>query len=246
MRFPLFASVGLGLALAVAAPAQDLGNSAPQGQQGAGMGRGQGGRGFGGFMGGRGMGGTVTEAGSDHYTIKTELGETYIVHFSVNTRIVNQPPQRTTEGGMRTPPQEIKSSEIRVGDVIMAGGEVDAAAKSVGAVMVMKIDPERAKQMREMQANFGKTWLAGKVTAVNETKITLQSQIDNADHAFVADENTSFRKRREPITLADVQVGDNVRAEGAIKDGIFTATAVTVMGPQATGGPARREGPPPQ
>jgi Domain of unknown function (DUF5666) len=248
MRFPLFASVGLGLALAVAATAQDPGNSGPQGQQapGAGMGRGQGGRGFGGFMGGRGMGGTVTEAGTDHYTIKTELGETYIVHFSVNTRIVKQPPQRTTEEGMRTPPQEIKSSDIRVGDVIMAGGEVDAAAKSVGAVMVMKIDPERAKQIREMQANFGKTWLAGKVTAVNETKITLLSQFDNADHAFVADENTSFRKRREPITLADVQVGDNVRAEGAIKDGTFTATAVTVMGPPASGGPARREGPPPQ
>jgi hypothetical protein len=248
MRFRLFASVALGFGLAVGATAQDPGNSAPQGQQapGAGMGRDQGGRGWGGFMGGRGVGGTVTESGTDHYTIKTELGETYTVQFSANTRIVRQPPQRTTEGGMRTPPQEIKSSEIKVGDVIMAGGEVDAAAKSVGAVMVMKIDPERAKLMREMQANFGKTWLAGRVTAVNETKITLQSQIDSAAHTFVADENTSFRKHREPITLADVQVGDNVRLEGGVKDGVFTATAVTVMGPQATGGPARREGPPPQ
>jgi hypothetical protein len=54
--------------------------------------------------------------------------------------------------------------------------------------------------------------------------------LDNATHSFVADENTTFRKRREPITLADVQVGDNVRVEGAIKDGGILATTVVVMG----------------
>ena len=76
---------------------------------------------------------------------------------------------------MRTPPQAIKSGDIKAGDVIAANGEVDAEAKSVGAVVVMLIDPERARQMREMEANFGKTWLAGRVTAMNETKITLES-----------------------------------------------------------------------
>lgn len=71
--------------------------------------------------------------------------------------------------------------------------------------------------------------------------------MDNAQHTFAADENTSFRKRREPVTLADVQVGSNVRVEGAVKDGVFVATSVMVMGaPPATGGPAPREGPPPQ
>lgn len=251
MRVRLVALVGFGLALTMAATAQDTGNPLPQGQPapgaGAGMGRGQGARrGFGGFMGGRGVAGTVTEVGTDHYTIKGEFGDTYTVHFSANTRIVKQPAQRTVQGGMRVPPQEIKPTDIRVGDVIMANGEVDPTAKSVGAVAVVKIDPERARQMREMQANFGKTWLAGKVTAVNETKIILQSQVDDTAHAFMADENTSFRRRREPVTLADVQVGDNLRVEGAVKDGVFTATAVTVMGPPATGGPAPREVPPPQ
>jgi hypothetical protein len=52
---------------------------------------------------------------------------------------------------------------------------------------------------------------------------------DKAAHSFVADENTVFRKRREPITLGDIQVGDAVRAEGAVKDGIFLATTVTAM-----------------
>jgi len=235
--------------------AQDM--PTPQGS-GQGGGQGQlGGRGGSmGFGMGRGTIGTVTEVAADHYTIKTELGETYTIHFSVNTRIMKQPPgggpgrgQRQVQGAgqgsgsglgsgggggqgeMRTPPQRINAADIKVGDAIAANGEVDANAKSVGAVFIMLIDPERAKEMRAMEANFGKTWLAGRVTAINEVKVSLEGGPDRAPHSFVADENTTFRKRRDPITLADVQVGDMVRVEGAMKDGTFVATSVMVMGP---------------
>lgn len=248
--------------------------SAPQSQgQGGWQGQRGGGRGMGaGFGGGRGTVGTVTEAAADHYTIKTEMGETYTVHFSVNTRIMKQAPggggQRrgtgagqgfgqgagqnagqgagqgggSDEGATRTPPQPIKATDIKVGDAIMAGGEVDANAKSVGAVFVMLIDPERAKEMRAMEANFGKTWLAGRVTAINETKVSLESGPERGAHSFVADENTTFRKRRDPITLGDIQVGDMVRVEGAVKDGAFLATSVAVMGAPPNGGPNGERG----
>ena len=166
---------------------------------GTGMGRGSGrGGGWMGGMGGRGVGGTVSEVAADHYTIKTLTGETFTVHYSANTRVLKQPARAAGAEAMRVPPQEIKPADIRVGDAIMAMGEMDPAAKSVGAMTVVKIDPERAREMREMQANFGKTWLAGRVTAVNDTKVTLHSQFDDADHTFVADENTSFRRRRAP------------------------------------------------
>jgi hypothetical protein len=125
-------------------------------------------------------------------------------------------------------------------------GEVDATAKSVGAAVVLQIDPERAKAMREMQANYGKTWLMGKVTGIDGVKVTLMGAVDNAAHTFVADENTTFRSRREPITLGDIHVGDTVRAEGSVKDGAFVATAVSAMGPPPGGGVgAPRNGPPP-
>ena len=179
--------------------------------------------------------GTVTEAGADHYNIKTDTGETYTVHFSVNTRIMKPSGQRRGQGEGGNPPQLLKPGDIKVGDAIAAMGEVDATAKSVGAVAIMQIDPERAKQMREMQANYGRTWLMGKVTAVDGVKVTLEGGPDKAVHTFVADENTTFRKRREPITLADIQVGDMVRAEGAVKDGSFLATAVVAIGPPAEG-----------
>jgi len=201
-------------------------------------GGGQGRRGSwaGGMGEGRGVMGAVTEAGADHFTVKTEMGETYTVHFSVNTRFVKAPERRRGQGqadGGGSPPEAIKPTDIKVGDEITAGGEVDQAAKSIGAVFIALLSPEQVKRMQEMEAKFGKTWLAGKVTAVDGVKVTVQGGPGNALHSFVADENTTFRKRREPITLGDVQVGDSMRVEGALKDGVFVASAVVVMGMQS-------------
>ena len=214
---------------------------------------------------GRGLMGTVTEAAADHYTIKTEAGENYTVNFTPSTRIIKQPAGggggrgqgggqgggggqgRGNGGGGGNPAQAIKSTDIKVGDAISAIGPVDATAKSVGATTVMQIDPERAKQMREQQDNYGKTWLMGKVTAVDGVKVTIMGSVDNAAHSFVADENTTFRKRRDPITLADLQVGDTVRVDGAMKDGAFLATSVSDMAASAQGQtPAAPGNAPPQ
>jgi len=257
MKIRLLSVAAFCLALSAAASAQDASAPQPAGHpfaQEPGSGGGQGPRGGwgGGMGGGRGVGGTVTEVAADHYTIKTDAGETYTVHFSVNTRFMKQTAQRRGEGGGGAgggnPPQTLKASDIKVGDAVAAMGEVDATGKSVGAVMVLQIDPERAKEMREMRANYGKTWLMGKVTAIQDAKVTLLGSVDNAPHAFQADENTSFRKRRDPITLADVQVGDSVRVEGALKDGVFVATSVSVMVMPPGGTPTvpRDGGPAPQ
>lgn len=232
------------LGLAISAAAQDA-TPAPQApMQGRGGGQDQrGGRGDW-MRGSRGVVGTVTDAAKDHYTVKSELGDVYTVFFSVNTRIMKRPAGRRRPGGNEntsneapTPPEPVKSTDIKVGDVIAADGDINTEAKTVGAVVIFQIDPERAKQMREMEANYGKTWLMGRVTAINELKITLQGGPDKVAHAFVADENTSFRKRRDPVTLADVQVGDMVRVEGAVKDGAFLATTVAVMGAPPDGTP---------
>jgi hypothetical protein len=233
------------------------GNGGGNGQRGGrgGYGGGMGGAGMG--MMGRGLMGAVTEVGADHYTIKTEMGEVYTVRFNANTRMIKQPAGMRGQGGGGggqgnggggygrgpggyggggNPPQEIKATDIKVGDAIVAMGDIDATAKSVGATRIAQLDPETAKRMQELAANYGKTWLQGKVTAINDTTITLTGALDNAPHTVVADENTTFRKRRDPVTLADIQVGDTIRAEGAVKSGVFTATAVNVGG--GTGGPS--------
>ncbi|MGA3079916.1 MAG: DUF5666 domain-containing protein [Terracidiphilus sp.] len=233
---------------AAQAPAPSSASAEPQPQGGGGWQGQRGGQrgGEGGWGGaglaGHGISGTVTGVAADRYTLKTDAGETYVVHFSANTHIQKQTAQRSGGGrqgggeGGDAPPQSLKSTDIKAGDAILAVGETDAAAKTVGAAFILLIDPERAKQMREMQANYGKTWLMGKVTAIAETKVTLLGIVDNAAHIFQADENTTFRKHREPITLADVQVGDTVRVEGAVKGGVFVAASVNVreMPPEGT------------
>ena len=277
MNVRLMSAFAFGLALTVAVVAQDApatsppttppaGQSAGQAPaQGSGSGQwqGQGQRGGGrAWVGqGRSLLGTVTEVAADHYTIKTDAGETYTVHFSANTRVVKwiaQGPQQGQgqgrgrqrgEGGEGSrgdrPFAMIKPTDIKVGDAISASGEIDATAKSVGALTVAQLDPERAKQLREMEASYGKSWLMGKITAVDGVKVTIMGSVDNAAHFFVADENTSFRKRRDPITLADLQVGDSVRVEGAVKDGTFLATTVNAMGAPPGGNPTvPRSGPP--
>ena len=262
-------------------------NAGPNGDAGSGGGRGQrGGRGgYGGGMGGgagmmgRGLMGTVSDVAADHYTIKTDAGDIYTVHFTADTRIFKQ-----VAGGMRqrgegagtdqrqgqnggqgagggqgqggrggmgrgyggNPPQQIKPTDIKVGDAISVMGDVDTTAKSVAANRIAQLDPAVVEQIHAMEANFGKTWLMGKVTAIDGTKITLTGVIDNAPHSVVADENTDFRKRRDPITLADIQVGDTVRADGAVKDGVFTATNVNVFGGQGGETPSVPRGGQPQ
>jgi hypothetical protein len=246
------------------------GSSDGQGQ-GGGYGRRSGRGGFGGGMGmRRGPSGTVTEAAADHFTVKTFEGDTYTVRFSADTRMLKQAAgmrgasgqgnggqgnggqgdaagrgQGFGQGGGRgfggNPPEPIKAADIKVGDAIDAMGDVDATAKTVSATTIVLMDPERARQMQEMAANYGKTWLMGKVTAIDGVKVTLNGTMDNAAHSFVADENTTFRRRRDPITLADIQVGDAVRADGAVKDGVFTAASVGDMG-SMQGGPARVPG----
>lgn len=253
MRFGLPLAVVLSLALSAGAWAQDENAGPPAGQSGGGGYGQRGGRGFGGGMGmmGRGVAGTVTAAAADHFTVKTFEGDTYAVNFSANTRVM-----KLTGGGRGTgggggmgrggnPPEQIQASDIKVGDAIAARGEVDSSAKTVGAVMIAELTPEMAKRMEEMAASYGKTWLMGRVTAVNGTSVTLMGTEDNTAHTFVANENTDFRERRQPITLADVKVGDMVRVEGAVQNGVFTAATVNLMrmpmggrgGPGGEGGP---------
>jgi hypothetical protein len=178
------------------------------------------------FGKGNGIRGTVTAAAPNSFTIRTDEGDTYQVLYSANTRLIKDR-------------QPIDPTDVHVGDMLMAGGIVDAKAKTVGAAFLVDID---AKEVREARAAFGKTWVMGKVTAIHELKITIERAGDKQTQIVAVDENTSFRKRREDVTLADVNVGDTISAQGALHADAFLATNLRIMTPGSGPGPGRPTG----
>jgi Domain of unknown function (DUF5666) len=183
------------------------------------------------FGKGNGIRGTVTAAAPSSFSIRTEEGDTYQVLYSPNTRLMKDR-------------QPIEPTEVHVGDMLMAGGIVDAKARTVGAVFIVDVD---AKQVRDARAAFGKTWVMGKVTAIHELRITIERAGDKQAQTVTVDENTSFRKRREDVTLADVKVGDTISAQGALQADSFLATNLRIMTPGSgrPNGPGTPEPPPP-
>jgi hypothetical protein len=167
------------------------------------------------FGRGNGVRGTVTAIAASSFTIKTDEGDTYRVLYSPNTRLIKDR-------------QPIEATDIHVGDMLIAGGIVDAKAKTVGAVFVADVD---ANEVNKARAAFGKTWVIGKVTAIHDLKITIERAGDKQTQVVAVDENTSFRKRREDVTLADVKVGDTISAQGAIHADTFLATTLRIMPP---------------
>ncbi len=197
--------------------------------------------------------GRVTEAASDHYVITTSAHETIRVNITEHTRIVGGPghirqpePAPTQEGegaGGRVPqgsivPATISPSEIVAGDYITTVGELDAAApNTINASMIAKLDPERVKEMKAREAEFGKSWLSGRITAIAGSKVTIAGSVDGQPHTVLVDEKTSFIQRRDSVTLADLHVGDIVRIDGTGTPGSdFHAVKISAMGGRLAGG----------
>jgi hypothetical protein len=90
---------------------------------------------------------------------------------------------------------------------------------------------------RADEAQYGRTWLGGRVTAVNGVEVTVQRREDNAVHTFVVTQRTVFHKHRnEPAVYQDVHIGDHIRAEGNLQNGWFVAEHVAVFDEQQNRG----------
>lgn len=131
------------------------------------------------FAGGQMVRGTVTATTADNITVKTDAGDIYQVIVSANTRLNKDR-------------QPVKMTDVKVGDGVGAMGVLDPATKTVHAVFVSVIDAEQVKKARE---NMGKTYITGKVTAidVDGLKITVMRP-DNVSQVIGVDENTSFKR----------------------------------------------------
>ncbi len=121
--------------------------------------------------------GTVTAPGAQAIAVKTERGEIYKVTVTPNTRLVKGR-------------QPVKLAEVKAGDGVGAMGVMDAATKTLHALFVTVMD---AEQLKRAQAELGKTYIVGEVTAMDELKLTIRRG-DGVSQTIAVDEGTSFRR----------------------------------------------------
>lgn len=155
---------------------------------------------------------TTTGKNDGSFAVKTDSGAPWKVLYGANTRLM--------KAG-----NPIRAGEIEAGDMIFAAGNVDAKKKTIGAAILIDIPAEEVRKARE---GLGKTWSAGKILEIAGTKIRVQ-RLDGVEQNIAVDENTSFREKRESVTLADLRPGEGFRAEGHVVNGTFTATTFTVF-----------------
>ena len=159
--------------------------------------------------------GTVARTAGSSVYVKVHDGTVYQVETGPNTHFVKS----GAAAG---------ASVVHAGDTVLAGGELDAKNHTLGAVFVAVVDAAELAELDQRRAQWGKTWLAGTITAKNGTNLVVKRPDGVVDTVRV-DEDTSFRKRHEDIALPDVQVGDGMTATGVQgKDG-FAAKVLTVV-----------------
>lgn len=178
--------------------------------------------------------GKVTAVAADSVTVApAKGGDPVTIKVSDDTRIMKER-------------QPVKMNEIKVGDTVMARGQL--AGSTLQARMLGVINPEMAERMQQggfgrgfgggngpgpgqfKPEDWGKTFIAGRVKAINETTLTITSPDNQKSLNIEVDENTSFKRGRESITLADIKADDFVSGAGEIKNGVFVSKELRVGG----------------
>jgi hypothetical protein len=184
--------------------------------------------------------GKVTTVGADSLVVVPLIGgDPVTVKVSEATRVNKER-------------QPIKLSEIKPDDVVFARGELKGG--SLQAMMVGVVNPQMIQRMEQggpagpggfNREDLGKKFIAGEVKAIAETKLTI-ARVDGQTQDIEVDENTSFKRGKESITLPDIKAGDFVRGPGELKDGVFIAKELMVGRPQTYIRFASPNGAPPQ
>jgi hypothetical protein len=76
---------------------------------------------------------------------------------------------------------------------------------------------------------MGKDSVAGEVKSLDPPKVTLQ-RLDNVTQTVELNEETSLRRGRESITMADIQ--RHLVMHGALQNGVFVPKTVMLVSPE--------------
>lgn len=127
------------------------------------------------------------------------------------------------------------AKDFKVGDGVLVRGE-ENPDYSVTAQMVAGRNgnggPGGGPNRQNPVGTLGKDFIVGQVKAIDAPGLTV-TRTDNVTQSFELNEDTSLRKGRDSITMADIQVGDHIFARGAMQQDQFVPKSVTIISPEA-------------
>lgn len=139
--------------------------------------------------------------------------------------------------------QPAKRTDFKVGDIIVVRGEENAdhswTAQTVAARSMNgpngpngRGGPGGPGGGRFAQTGtLGKDYVAGEIKSIDAPKLSVLRS-DNVTQTLELNEETSLRKGRDSITMADIQPGDHLFARGAVENNVFVPKTVIVIGPE--------------
>jgi Domain of unknown function (DUF5666) len=135
--------------------------------------------------------------------------------------------------------QPAKLADFKVGDpVIVRTDQPDG--KGTTAIMVASgqfaartgpAGPGGQAAGPAMFGTLGKDFVIGEVKAIDPPRLTLM-RTDHVSQTLELNEDTSLRRGRESVTMADIQAGDHVIARGAVENNVFVPKNLTVLSPE--------------
>jgi co-chaperonin GroES (HSP10) len=163
--------------------------------------------------------GTVTAIAGDSLTLKTDAGQEVAVSVPDGTRILQLAPGSTD---LKTA-QAITLKDIAVGDRVLVSGKAGDSAGTFAAARVILMKSGDIAQKHEMeQADWQKRGTGGIVSSVGAGTVTIA--VGAKKETVTTTSTTQFRRYAgdsvkfedaKPGTLAQIQVGDQLRVRGA-------------------------------
>jgi hypothetical protein len=136
----------------------------------------------------------------------------------------------TSQTEFRKDREAAKATDFKVGDMVMVRGDENAdhsvTARIVGGRTGGPGGPGGAGG-RQM-GTLGKDYVVGEVKSIDAPRLTVVRP-DNVTQTVELNEETSLRKGRDSITMAEIQVGDHVIARGSMEKDVFVPKGVMVM-----------------
>ena len=175
-----------------------------------------------------GIAGTITAIDAHAITLKTHDGQTAQVALDDKTQY-------------RKGRDAAAFSDFKVGDLVFVRGE--KTGDNAWQAAVVGARGQGGSPGGNFAEDMGKRLIAGEVKSIEGTQLTIQRP-DGVTQKISVDEDTSFRKNGESVTLADLKPGDHVFGRGELKNDVFVPAVLNVGQPKF-GMQGQNEAPPP-